>query len=200
MVNNFLKNNLAILFGNVFLVNLSEDGDESKEYIKLLNSNIPKQKLSIDLILTPSLKRIITDSIKNYDFEISKKPKKTTQDEFEFIRKISTILIDDIKSDSNTLIKETFSEHINDNDINELKDIYKDIDVSESFNTTPDQTYKIRKEILENSLEYPKILQQVVGQIVFLFLFSIPLKQKQNLIFYDRHDLPSSHQKHPQYR
>lgn len=145
------------LFGNVFLVNLSEDGDESKEYIKLLNSNIPKQKLSIDLILTPSLKRIITDSIKNYDFEISKKPKKTTQDEFEFIRKISTILIDDIKSDSNTLIKETFSEHINDNDINELKDIYKDIDVSESFNTTPDQTYKIRKEILEDSLEYPKM-------------------------------------------
>ena len=146
------------LFGNVYLINLIDNtANETNKYIELLSKEIPPQQLSIDCILKPTLKKVIVEAVLNKNFEMTKKPINTTIDDFEFMRKVGTAIIDDIKNNNDSVIVKAFSKQIDSNNIEKIKEIYKDVDVNNRVNTTPDQYMNIKKAV-ETGLVYPKLI------------------------------------------
>lgn len=143
------------LFGNVFLVAKTNDAKDriAQKYMDLLQSEIPSQELSVDKELGKADKRRIVNSILSKDYAISGKPKSTTSNKFELMRKFLLILKNDIHENVHSAIVDAFAEELDEEKILKIQDMME-ID-NKSIVISPDQ-YKSLKDAIEKGEHYPE--------------------------------------------
>lgn len=145
------------LFGNVFLVNLENKDKKIEKYKELLKKEVPTQKLSVETTLTKNQKKTVVNSLINGDFEMNSRPSNTTSNQYDFMRKMATTIIDELKEGTTSVVTDSFSEELTDEAKVKITKKYKDIELSQGINITPDQTV-ILKEFIKNGGSYPKRL------------------------------------------
>lgn len=142
------------LFGNVFLINILPDNQQIEHYKKLLIKDIPNQKLSIETTLSTPQKKAVVESLLNKDFEMANKPPNTTNDEFEFMRKVATTIITNLKTNTEDAIMHSFSKELTNEAKQLISEKYQDTTLSKGINITPDQTTTL-KEYIQKGASYP---------------------------------------------
>lgn len=141
------------LFGNVFLIRTREDTDNLDEkYKKLLDTEIPKQNLSIDSVLKKKDKRDIVSSLVKETYEIPDKVAKTPAWKFDVMRKFQLILKNDIQNNNKSAVLTSFSSFIDEETARKVSN--PQLPNNNSTDISPDQ-YKGLKESIENGLTYP---------------------------------------------
>lgn len=140
-------------FGNVFLYRY-KNTQTIQKFEELLTEPIPDQKLSIETAIKPKHKKAILDSLANGDIELTLRPK-TTEEEYQFMRKVSMLLIDNVLSDNtSSLVVNSIVAHGNSNTLGKIATKFKNEPKSEGLDITYDQ-YKNLRDAIENGLEYP---------------------------------------------
>jgi len=146
------------LFGNVFMVCLpNSDVKTIDRYADLLINDIPDQSLSIESTLKTHQKKAIIKGLLNNDFEMSSKHDKTTNSEFNFMRKEALIFINDLRNDNESLIVKQLKEFATPDQIEIIKSNIKQIEPTKSIDISPDQ-FKNLKDFVASGAKYPDLL------------------------------------------
>lgn len=142
------------MFGNVVLYRCKK-GQKVKKFEELLTNEIPDLKLSIETAIETRHKKALVESLANGDISLSNRPE-TTNDQYQFMRKISMLLIDNVVNDntsslvvSSLLPKETQVEKIK-----QIKQHYGNEPKVEGLDLTYDQ-YRNLRNAIANGLTYP---------------------------------------------
>lgn len=147
------------LFGNVFMVCLpNSDLKTIDRYADLLINDIPDQSLSIESTLKTHQKKAIIKGLLNNDFEMSSKHDKTTNSEFNFMRKEALIFINDLRNNNESLIVKQLKEFATPDQIEIIKSNIKQIEPTKSIDISPDQ-FRNLKEFVASGKKYPDLLQ-----------------------------------------
>ena len=142
------------LFGNIFIYRYKESQKIDK-FVELLKEDVPEQKLSIDITLKKKQKNVMVDDLANGDIEISNRPDKTTDDEYQFMRKMSMLLIDNIvNNNEDSLVVESFTKEHDKNKIEKIRNHFKDEPKVDGLDLTYDQ-YKNLRKYIANGGKYP---------------------------------------------
>lgn len=146
------------LFGNVFMVCLSNSDEQTIEkYADLLKNEIPNQSLSIESTLTPSQKKAIIHGLVNNDFEMTTKNQKTTNNEFNFMRKEALIFINDLKNNNESLIVKQLKVYATPEQLEIIKSNIRKIELNKSIDISPDQFRNLR-DFVASGAKYPDLL------------------------------------------
>ncbi|HKM03900.1 MAG TPA: hypothetical protein VJZ04_04800 [Lachnospiraceae bacterium] len=144
------------LFGNVFMINLNKEDKVINKYEKLLQDGILNQQLSIENSLTSTQKKVIIESLKTADFEMKDKPEKTTEDEFDLMRKTALILMNNINDNKSSFVTSTLLSYGKIGDEEIIKNSTADLPKIIGLDVTPDQHISITK-LIQGGLSYPEI-------------------------------------------
>ena len=99
------------LFGNVFLLRMDAKLTE-KQYEKLLNSDVPEQKLSFDLEENKEhYPALVRDLVKG-DIEMSACHAEASDKDFDAIRKFALIIVNDYAAGRETPLTEMFDGYL----------------------------------------------------------------------------------------
>ena len=145
------------LYGNVFLVCLNDKVKQEK-YVELLTDKLPEQKLSVVSGLTGPQKKMIVDNLLKGEVELPKYPKNQTADNYALMRKFSIILLKDITSGRDSLVKKAFAQYLTPENETRIKEVFHNSapKVDEDINISVDQsnnlTYAVRQ-----GLYYPEL-------------------------------------------
>ena len=151
------------LFGNVFLV-VDQDSKQKaeEEFSRLIKERPLDEKLSLAQTIKGTTAKVIIEKLKDGDPSLDKNelPSKPTNDDYFLARKFSSILLSDISSNRNSLVKETFVKNgLSENDIVLIKEKFADrTDLQgNDINTTLDQAESLARHIAiaEGDLCYP---------------------------------------------
>jgi hypothetical protein len=144
------------LYGNVFLVRL-EEGLAVKDFVNLLETDVPDQKLSLVTELKPKQMKAIVECLLQGHTDIPKE-KGQSQDSYDLTRKFALILLRDIMRGRNSVVRRAFDKHLTSEDELKIKAAFE-VDVivpDDDINTTVDQAKQLAVNIAYG-LEYPKI-------------------------------------------
>ncbi|XVG96384.1 DEAD/DEAH box helicase [Eubacteriales bacterium KG125] len=143
------------LFGNVFLI-CGRDKVKEENYIELITTEIPEQKLSIDSALTSGQKRKIIEALASGNVEFEKHPKNQTNDNYVLMRKFALILLKDIMSKRNSLVYKNFSEYLSEELEEKIREHFNQgiTKPDDDINVSVDQTENLTVAI-QNGLSYP---------------------------------------------
>ncbi|MGH4126305.1 MAG: DEAD/DEAH box helicase [Clostridium sp.] len=145
------------LYGNVYLVRLAKN-IKKEEFVKLLTQDVPVQKLSLVSELTNGQKKSIVDSLLKGNIELIKHPKNQSADSYALMRKFAIILLRDIITDKDSLVRKEFAPILNEKDMQKIKTIFNkngnkpDDDINVSVDQTNNLTAAIAK-----GLKYPSL-------------------------------------------
>lgn len=146
------------MFGNVILYRCKK-GQKIKKFEELLTDPIPDQKLSIETAIETRHKKALVESLARGDISLSNRPE-TTNDQYQFMRKISMLLIDNVVNDntsslvvSSLLPKETQVERIK-----QIKQHYGNEPKVEGLDLTYDQYRNLRNAIADGLTYPPQII------------------------------------------
>ena len=145
------------LYGNAFLVRI-DDRIKTEKFKDLLTQEIPTQKLSIVSELTLDKKKMIVESLQNSNVELSKQPTKQSEDSYALMRKFAIILLHDILTDNNSIVRQAFDQLITPAITIQIKESFgkTNQNYDEDINVSLDQTWNLTQAII-NGLEYPKL-------------------------------------------
>lgn len=128
------------MFGNVFMVCLkTSENNTVRKYEKLLTSEIPDQRLSIEASLTQKQKRAIIDGLLNNDFELQTKPDNTTSAEFSMMRKAALIFIYDLRKGKQSRMVKLLTEYATEDEIATIRANIPGDSHTKSIDVSPDQ-------------------------------------------------------------
>ena len=148
------------MVGNVFLITGEKKNSRSNldAYLKDLNNDLKKEKLSVEKVIKPKQAAAIKQSLRtgNIKLEQLKNDKN-----YDLIRKLSLLYIQEIKNDCPGIVRRRFSLSINNDDeqqiINSLSERYTG-DLEEDINFSSDQSEKLKREISNTGIQkYPSI-------------------------------------------
>lgn len=151
------------LFGNVFLVidSYSKNDAEAK-FTKLISEKPGHETLSIDKALRPKVCKTIVAHLKDGDASLDKSDfaKSFSNERYYLVRKCSSILLRDVTSDQDSLVKEMFVKNgLNSQDVQLIKQKFSNrISLtSDDINTSLDQDESLAKAIssAKGALCYP---------------------------------------------
>ncbi len=151
------------LYGNVFLVRMDND-TKKDQFIELLQKDVPEQNLSIVSELTRPQKKKIIESLLEGKIELLKYPKNQTIDEYSLMRKFAIILLRDIVSRNNSLVKKEFKDFLTKQDEDRIINIFnnkttQDDDINISIDQMSNLTSAIAKGMMYPShIEYNDVL------------------------------------------
>lgn len=146
------------LFGNVFMVCLSgSDKKTIEKYADLLENDIPNQSLSIEETITKNQKEAIIQGLVNNDFEMKSKHDKTTNNEFNFMRKVALIFINDLRNNNESLIVKQLNEFATPEQMQIIKSNIQQIEPIKSIDISPDQFRNLR-DFVSSGAKYPDLL------------------------------------------
>jgi hypothetical protein len=142
------------LFGNVFLVRL-EENVEAKKFIKLIQSEVHDQLLSLVTELKKSQKKKIVASLLEGKIEFIKQ-KNQTYDQFALMRKFAMILLRDITSGNDSLVKKEFAPFLDKEKETRILEAFKDKKEKpdDDINISLDQVHNLTSAIAKG-LRYP---------------------------------------------
>lgn len=143
------------LYGNVFLIRM-EDRLKTQNYIDLLQNDVPKQEISINLIDNKKYLSLVVDDLARGDMELTKVREAATEKDFDALRKFAMIFTKDIAEDNITPIREAFSSLLNEESEYKIKENFPVEKTSDDINFSYDQIINLR-ELVESGQEYPKL-------------------------------------------
>lgn len=145
------------LYGNVFLVRLA-DKVKKEQFEKLLTEDVPEQKLSIASELTANQKKIVVQCLLDGNIELLKHPSNQSADSYSLMRKFAIILLKDISSDRNSLVREEFEPFLKEGDAEKIKLAFDQGEVKQDddINVSVDQMNNLKTAIV-GGLQYPTI-------------------------------------------
>jgi len=140
------------LIGNVFII---PNGAPKlmNTCTELIEKDIEDKKLSIKSTLSNIAKKEIIKQLKEGDTFIEKKSK--TYNDYESTRYIMNSLIDDILNDRRGIIYKQFEKFIGEDDINIIKEKFKNKSVPQDLPITTDQIDSVDQYINKNNFGYP---------------------------------------------
>jgi superfamily II DNA or RNA helicase len=148
------------LYGNVIFVSSQDDKLPETEYVKMLKEPVPEQTLSVDAgpkTLTNPERKYIVEALKDGNIELVKRNKSQSEESYTMMRKFGLILLRDIMTDNNSLVRESFSDLIKPIDAEHIKEKFRDPIAlpDDDINISADQTRNLIIAI-RGGLEYPK--------------------------------------------
>lgn len=144
------------LYGNVFLVRL-EENLKVKDFVELLEKEVPEQKLSLVTELKPKQKKKIIECLLQGHTNFVKDANQS-QDSFDLTRKFALILLRDIMKDRNSIVKRAFSDYLKDGVEAQIKAAFETDEIApdDDINTSVDQTKSLYTNIAYG-LAYPTL-------------------------------------------
>lgn len=146
------------LYGNVYLVRLAENV-KREDFVELLTQDVPAQELSLISELTNGQKKAVVDCLLSGNIELIKYPKNQSADSYALMRKFAIILLKDILTDKDSLVKKEFALLLSEENIQNIKTIFEkngnipDDDINVSVDQTNNLTAAIAKGLTYPSLD-----------------------------------------------
>jgi len=133
------------LYGNVIFVSSQDEKLPETEYVKMLKEPVPEQTLSIDAgpkTLTNPERKYIVEALKEGNIELVKRSKTQSEESYIMMRKFGLILLRDIMTDNNSLVRQSFSDLISKDDAALIKQKFEDPIAlpDDDINVSADQT------------------------------------------------------------
>lgn len=126
------------LYGNVFLTRL-EDTVKLQKYVDLIETEIPKQKLSLATELSKTQKQVIVDCLSQGKIELLKYPSTQSVENYALMRKFALILLKDIMSNRNSFVRKEFSSLLSAEDENKIRAAFSTKTTDDDINISSDQ-------------------------------------------------------------
>lgn len=149
------------LYGNVFLVAISEKAKE--KYEQLLEANIKPQTLSVEKGLTKPQKRNVIEALVAGTVEFEEYPRGIQSgDSYDLMRKFGITLLNDILRDRDTLVRREFTKLMKPGEEDEIRHKFQnrtDYLQENDITVSVDQSESLYQAIAQNGLEFPKIFE-----------------------------------------
>lgn len=148
------------MIGNVFLITGEKEKSRSNldAYLKNLNNNLKKEKLSVEKVVKPKQVTAIKQSLKTGNIKLDQLK---NDKNYDLLRKLSLLYIQEVRNNRQGVIRKHFSSLItNDDEQNILDSLYKryEDNLEENINFSSDQSEKLKQEISNAGIqEYPDI-------------------------------------------
>lgn len=147
------------LYGNVFLVAVSEKAKE--KYEQLLEADIKPQTLSVEKGLTKPQKRNVIEALVAGTVEFAEYPEgKQSGDSYDLMRKFGITLLNDILKDRDTLVRREFTKLMKPGEEDAIRQQFQnrtDYLQENDITVSVDQSESLYQAIAQNGLEFPKI-------------------------------------------
>lgn len=143
------------LYGNVFIMRLEEDMKKDN-FEKLIDAEVPRQRLSLVSELTGPQKERIIKNLCAGNVEFEKYPSGQAEDAYDLMRKFALILVRDIISGRNSRVVREFTEFLDEGTVSKIRAQFatKTIKPDDDINISVDQTENLEVAIA-SGLEYP---------------------------------------------
>ena len=143
------------LYGNVFIMRLEEDMKKDN-FEKLIDAEVPRQRLSLVSELTGPQKERIIKSLCAGNVEFEKYPSGQAEDAYDLMRKFALILVRDIANGRNSRVVREFTEFLDEGTVSTIRAQFatKTIKPDDDINISVDQTENLEAAIA-SGLEYP---------------------------------------------
>lgn len=143
------------LYGNVFIMRL-EEGLKKDNFEKLIDAEVPRQRLSLVSELSGPQKERIIQRLCAGDVEFEKYPSNQSEDAYDLMRKFALILVRDITSGRNSRVVREFAEFLDEGTVSTIRAQFaaKTIKPDDDINISVDQTENLEAAIA-SGLEYP---------------------------------------------
>lgn len=156
------------LYGNVFLTRI-EGNVEPTKYVDLIEKEIPEQKLSLLTELTKPQKKAIVECLAKGKIELSKYPSNQPDENYALMRKFALILLRDIISNRDSLVRKEFSPFLSHEVENAIRSDFANRKTDDDINISSDQVENLTSAIAKG-LTYPKL--NSLGNIDYAQLLS----------------------------
>lgn len=143
------------LYGNVFLLRMDKTHTE-KQYTDLLENDVPMQKLGIELDEIRSHIPTMVEDLAKGDIELKRCHDETKEKDFEALRKIALILINDYAKDDETPTVKMVEEYVDGFKKAEIKEKFPIEKTSDDITISYDQALPLRR-IIELGTSYPQL-------------------------------------------
>lgn len=143
------------LYGNVFIMRLEEDMKKDN-FEKLIDAEVPRQRLSLVSELTGPQKERIIKSLCAGNVEFEKYPSGQAEDAYDLMRKFALILVRDITNGRNSRVVREFTEFLDEGTVSTIRAQFatKTIKPDDDINISVDQNENLEAAIA-SGLEYP---------------------------------------------
>jgi superfamily II DNA/RNA helicase len=148
------------LFGNVFMVGIQKKEEKSIEtFQNLIKKDIPPQSLSLNNkdAVSDKQKAAVAKALFDEDYTISSKPSKTTDEQFNLMRKLQLIAISDIQNGNEGIVTKELKKYIRPEDMPSISQTYRDRPAQQGMDTSYDQQRKL-KIAIRDGLSYPTLV------------------------------------------
>ena len=145
------------LYGNVFLVRLSENL-KAEKFKELLSNDVPEQKLSLVSELNRNQKKYIVQCLVEGNIELLRCPNSQSADNYSLMRKFAMILVRDIARNKDSLVRKEFAPFLQPGDEEKIREAFdkKKNKPDDDLNISVDQADNLTSAIRQG-LEYPKL-------------------------------------------
>ena len=143
------------LYGNVFLLRMDSSLTE-RQYEKLLNNDVPDQKLSFDLeenkVHYPAL---VKDLVKG-DIEMTTCHSEATDKDFDALRKFALIIMNDYAAGVDSPLTEMFEDYVTPEEKTAIKKNFPSEKTSDDITLSYDQAYTL-SQVVQMGAKYPEL-------------------------------------------
>ena len=146
------------LYGNVFLTRI-ESNVEPQKYVDLIEKEIPEQKLSLVSELSTPQKKVIVDCLSKGNIELLKYPSSQSVENYALMRKFALILLKDIMSNRNSLVRKEFSSLLSTEIESKICTAFSNKPTDDDINISSDQVENLTTAIAKG-LAYPALTDQ----------------------------------------
>lgn len=143
------------LFGNVFLLRMDSSLTE-KQYERLLNNDVPEQKLSFDLDENRSHYPALVDDLVRGDIEMTTCHAKATDRDFDALRKMALIIMNDYAAGVDSPLTEVFEEYVTPSQKSAIMKNFPPEKTSNDITLSYDQAFTL-SEVIKRGAKYPEL-------------------------------------------
>lgn len=184
------------MIGNVFLITGEREKSRSNldAYLKDLNNNLKKEKLSVEKAVKPKQVAAIKQSLKTGNIKLEQLK---SDKNYDLLRKLSLLYIQEVRNNRQGVIRKHFSSSITNDDeqiiLDSLNKRYKD-NLEENINFSSDQSEKLKQEISDAGIqEYPNIYNGDKLNVHDTKAFFLKLSNIFNWQLYERKFIAGNH-------
>ena len=141
------------LYGNVFLVRTDKTINTQK-YIELIENEVPEQKLSLVTELSKKQKKKIVECLRQGQIELLK-DEKQSYDNYSLMRKFALILLKDILSNTDSVVRREFLKYLTPDDEKTIRYVFSSKKADDDINVSVDQMENLT-DAIANGLSYPE--------------------------------------------
>ena len=143
-------------YGNVILVREADGNLSEDQYTKFLKSDVPPQKLSIDIKENADHIKALVRDLADGDIEMSNCHEQATETDFEALRKFGLIYARDLATGDVTPISQTFDKYVDEKQRQRIIENFPIERTSEDITLSYDQAENLHDAIVKG-MAYPEL-------------------------------------------